>query len=402
MVVGASTRSFVESATRIGWMAHAADLFGDVDLAAAAVEVVRLGAAGVASYPAGIPAVVAAFPEAVCVYTGALENHPDVLATIAAVRPLAGCSADAVLRVREPTALAAAVRDAGLRCPDTFRSPAGLPTDGSFLVKPLRSAGGRGVRRWHGGRPDRAGQDVVWQRYVHGVCRSASYVARAGRARLVGSSRALAAARWCGSRDFAYCGSIDVPTDHLPDRLRRSFERVGAAVAATFGLTGLFGIDPVVDATDEVHVLEVNPRPTASLELVERATGWSVAAAHLAACGWGEEPPGLGGAGGIWAKAILSTPPTASAASVAEAIATLAVRWTAEDGLSSVADIPRADERPSPGAPLVTVFARGDTPDRAVETLRRRVLLLRRSIAGGLSLRAAAPSAALPPRGSTA
>ena len=402
VVVGATARAFVESAARLGWTSHAADLFGDIDLAVVADKVVRLGATGIAPYPDGIPGVVASFPEAVCIYTGALENHPDVIAAIAAMRPLAGCSADAVRRVRDPAALAAVVRDAGLRFPDTFNSSAGLPANGSFLVKPLRSAGGRGVQRWRGSPSDRAGRDVVWQRFVHGECRSAGYVAHAGTARLVGSSLPLPGATWCGGREFSYCGSLDVPVDHLPDGLRRTFDRLGAAVASAFGLTGLFGIDVVVDAAYEVHVLEVNPRPTASLELVERATGWSVAAAHLAACGWCEEPTCGAAADGIWAKAVVFTPPTATAAEVAEAIASLSERWTSDDGLPAVADIPHPDERPSPGAPLVTVFARGDAHDRVVATLRQRVLDLRRSVADGLSRRGAAPSAVWRRRGSTA
>jgi len=384
VVVGATARAFVESAARAGWAAHAADLFGDVDLTAAAVEAVRLGEAGIAPYPEGIPGVVSSFPEAVCVYTGALENHPDVIAAIAAVRPLAGCSADVIRRVRDPAAVAAVVRDAGLRFPDTHRSPTGLPTDDSFLVKPVRSAGGRGVHRWRGATLDRAGRDLIWQRFVRGDCRSASYVARHGAARLVGSSRPLTGAHWCGGREFSYCGSVDLPLDHLADGLRQPFERLGSAVADAFGLTGLFGIDLVVDTAGEVYVLEVNPRPTASMELVERSTGWSVAAAHLAAYGWCAEPRGGAAAGDVWAKAIAYVPHTVTSASVAETIASLTDRWTAADGLAAVADIPHPDERPVPGAPLVTVFARGDTHDRAVATLRRRVLLLRRSIANGL------------------
>ena len=382
VVVGATARAFVESVTRLGWVAHAADLFDDVDLAAAAVEVVRLGTAGVAPYPDGIPAVVSSFPEGVCIYTGALENHPDVIAALAAVRPLAGCSADAIRRVRDPAALAAVVRDAGGRFPDTHPSPMGLPTDESFLVKPLRSAGGRGVRPWRGGRPDLTDRDLVWQRFVHGDGRSASYVAQNGATQLVGSTRPLTGASWCGGRSFAYCGSVDVPLDGLPDGLRQTLEHLGAAVAAAFGLTGLFGIDVVVDAAGEVHVLEVNPRPTASMELLERSTGWSVAAAHLAASGWCAEPRRGVAPGEVWAKAIVYAPTTVrSASSVAEIIAALADRWTAADGLAAVADIPRADEQSVPGAPLVTVFARGGTHDHAVATLRRRVLLLRRSAA---------------------
>ena len=403
VVVGASVRAFVESLARAGWMAHAADLFCDLDLAATAIEAVRLGEAGIASYPDGIPGVVSSFPQAACVYTGALENHPDVIAAIAAARPLAGCAADSIRRVRDPTALAAVVRDAGARFPETHPSPTGLPTDGSFLVKPRRSAGGRGVRHWRGGRLDRADRDVVWQRFIGGDCRSASYVARQGRARLVGSSHPLAGAIWCGGRPFAYGGSVDAPLGGLSDRLRQTFERLGTAVAAAFELTGLFGIDAIVDASGDVHVLEINPRPTASMELVERATGWSVAAAHLAACGRCAEPPDGVAATDIWAKAIVITPDTvSSASSLAETIAALSADWSAADGMAAVADIPHAGERPRPGAPLVTVFARDDTHERVVAKLHQRVLHLRRSAADGVNPRDAAPAGVPRLRGNTA
>lgn len=381
VVVGASARAFVESAARAGWAAHAADLFADADLIATASAVVRLGVPGGPAYPHGLPGVVASFPEAVCIYTGALENHPEVIAEIARTRPLAGCSAAALRRVRDPLAVAVVVRAAGLRFPDTCAAPDGLPTDGSYLVKPRRSAGGRGVRPWLGALRGPAAADCVWQRLIPGVSRSASYVARAGTARLVGSSLALPDAGWCGGRPFAYRGSIDMPLDRLPNGQRRSFERLGAVIAAAFDLTGLFGIDMIEDAAGEVHVLEVNPRPTASLELVERATGWSVAAAHLAASGWGEEPNDGATAEGIWAKAIVSTPPTATAAAITDTLAGLADRWATTDGLPAVADVPRPDEPPIPGAPLVTVFARGDTAAHALATLRERVLALRSSIA---------------------
>lgn len=381
VVVGASVRAFVASAAHAGWTTYAADLFADADLVATATEAVRLGRADGPTYPHGIPRVVASFPEAVCVYTGAVENHPGVIAELARTRPLAGCSAASVHRVRDPWAVAPVVRDGGLNVPETHVTPDELPTDGSYLVKPRRSAGGRGVRPWHGVLHGAADDALLWQRFVPGTSRSASYVARAGTARLVGSSLALTGGDWCGGGPFAYGGSIDAPLDQLPDRLRRSFERLGAALAAAFDLAGLFGVDVIEDSAGDVHVLEVNPRPTASLELVERATGWSVAAAHLAACGWGDEPAGGRATDDIWAKAIAYAPPNATAARVTDSLARLAERWTAVDGLPAVADVPRPDEPPVPGAPLVTVFARGDNAAQARATLRGRVRELRDSIA---------------------
>ena len=112
VVVGASVRAIAGSAARAGFIVHAADLFGDLDLRelAATVETVR-------PYPAGLPAAIAAFPPAPWIYTGALENHPELIAVMAAARPLAGCSPEAVARVRDTDNVAALVREAGLLFP---------------------------------------------------------------------------------------------------------------------------------------------------------------------------------------------------------------------------------------------------------------------------------------------
>jgi hypothetical protein len=100
-------------------------------------------------YPWGLLAAAEGFPlsTAWC-YTGAVENHPDLIDAIARVHPLAGNPGDVVRRLRDPVHLAAAARAAGLSFPKTISSPDRIPLDGTWLVKPLASAGGRGIRRW--------------------------------------------------------------------------------------------------------------------------------------------------------------------------------------------------------------------------------------------------------------
>lgn len=162
VIVGASVRAFAESARRAGWRVHAADLFGDLDLAAVAdsVVVARGGAAG---YPQNLLAACERFPPAAFCYTGALENHPAVVAALAAKRPLLGASVAAVRAARDVSVLAKAVREAGLLFPETRLDAAHVPRDGSFLVKPLAvPAGGAstaGPRRPRGdrGRLDASG-----------------------------------------------------------------------------------------------------------------------------------------------------------------------------------------------------------------------------------------------------
>ena len=361
-------------------------------------------------YPLGLPAAVSRFPIAPVIYTGALENHPAIIEALARDRPLAAAGTAAVRLVRDPTSLAPLVRGVGLAYPDTTSSPVGVPVDGSFVVKPTASAGGRGVRRWRGGSRSTSTGSLLWQRLVPGSAWSASFFAGPLGCELFAASRQLIGCRWCGGRAFGYCGSIDVPLDDLYEPLRARLESLGNSLTARCGLIGAFGIDFILGAGDNAHVIEVNPRPTASMELAERATGRPIAAAHLEACGYAlptiaamaspRTPPA-----GVWSKAIVFASRTGSYRSpLPAAVETLASPWTAADGIGAVADIPQPGEPLPRGGPLITVFACGPTASRSLATLRRRVAEVRRLFATD---QINPPSAAEPvrrtsPRGRTA
>jgi predicted ATP-grasp superfamily ATP-dependent carboligase len=422
VIVGATVRACAESASRAGWTVHAADLFGDVDLRRAARSVVQLSrgkscgshvsGAAAPDYPAAIPEVITAFPPAPCVYTGALENHPDVLEAIARHRPLAGNAAAIVRAVRDPRRLAAAARAAGASFPETRASAADVPGDGSFLVKPVASAGGRGIGRWFGDGPPSPNQRPTrWQRFVAGKSLSATFVADGRTSRLLAASMQLNGRRWCGGRAFAYCGSVDRPLDQLGDRLRARLQTLGEMLVTRFGLMGLFGVDLVLDDRRELHVIEVNPRPTASMELHERAGGVSLLRLHLAACGFiAPGPPDRRPTTStVWSKAIAFAGRRGdTVAPRADALEEHAAAWSAADGMPAIADIPCPGQPLPAGGPLVTVFARGDTMASSLATLRHRVADVRRlfaesAAADSVSRRAAAARPRRPqPRGNTA
>ena len=58
---------------------------------------------------------------------------------------------------------------------------------------------------------------------------------------------------------------------------------MGQLLASTFSLVGLFGVDHVLQ-NDEPWVVEINPRYTASVEILELAVGRSLLAEHVSAC----------------------------------------------------------------------------------------------------------------------
>ena len=424
VILGASARALAASAVAAGWSVDAADLFCDVDLVSLARRTVPATAAGGGDYPWCLAdAARRLAPAAPFSYTGALENHPDLVATIAVDRPLAGTGADALRRLRDPDCLAAAVRAAGLGFPETFRDETGLPTDGTFLVKPLAGAGGRGIRVWHGPEPaDPWGRSVdrpdgerprprprVWQRFVRGAAISASYAMSRGEARLFGVSRQLLGRRWCHAAGFTWCGAVATRWTGRPSwerRLHAPLSRLGDVLGEVFGPLGVVGVDLVLRPDHELTVIEVNPRPTASMELFERLGAISVARAHLSACGLAEGGPISGSprasvaapGGPAWAKVVLfAARPTFVSQTLLATVLSAAEPWTESDGgWPSLADIPRPGQTIPAGLPVVTVFGCGATPFRAVRAIRKRTARLDSLLAAAqpASLRGAASAAA--------
>ncbi len=370
ILVGGSVRWLAASAVRAEFEVHAADLFADLDLRAIATS-----AESARPYPAALPAAVARFPAGAWAYTGGLENHPDVIAAIARQRPLAGCGPAALAAVRDPARLAEIVAAADLHYPESRLEPDGLPEDGSWLLKPLRSAGGQGIAPWLGfGDLNDEPRDfeAIWQRRIPGPSMAAAYLMEADSCRLLGASRQLVGRPWCHGRPFRYCGSVDLDPVRLPGDLVESLTRLGRRLAGAGRLVGLVGVDLVIDPQGRPYVIEVNPRPTASMELIERATGQSLAAVHVAACGFG---PPAGVAGGrraeSWSKAVLFAPHPICFDEAARA-ALEAAAGPPHEGWPSLADIPAPPQTIAAGHPICTLFAHAASPRGALARLRRR------------------------------
>ncbi len=373
LVLGGSARALARSAATAGWAVYAADLFGDEDLQTSVARSVQVDAR---EYPHSLLVAAESFPPAPWCYTGAVENHPDLIDQLAAIRPLSGNAGAAVRAVRDPLRLGATARAAGLLFPETRLTPAGLPGDGSWLVKPRSSASGRGIHPWLSTAVTSA-KPLLWQRRVKGIPYAASFIMADGRARLLGLSRQLLAEAWCAGGPFAYGGSVTLSSAEIPRGLAAQASEIGGMLAEEFRLVGAVGVDLVIDPDGQPWIIEVNPRVTASMELHERATGISVAAAHLAACG--VTGPTAGSAqtvtDTVWAKAIVHTPgPLAITVDLTARWAAIAAAWTrADTGQPAVADIPTPGQTIAPRAPVLTVFARGDSAAAALAALRRRV-----------------------------
>jgi predicted ATP-grasp superfamily ATP-dependent carboligase len=262
IIVGASARAAAFSALRAGLRPWCIDLFADADLQAKC-PVMRIPRE---EYPHRLPEYVERYaPAGPWMFTGGLENHWRLVNCISEQRGLWGTAANSLAGVRDPRKLARFDHHVAKIEFDERQ----LPTDGSWLLKPVAGCGGNGIRPWHGKDRRPRPTKVYFQKLIIGEPRSALYFGADEGVRLLGVTRQLVGQPWLRAAGFAYCGTIG-PVATSADE-QASFSTFGVVFHREFGLRGLFGIDFIVQ-NHRPWVTEINPRYTAAIEVLEFAT----------------------------------------------------------------------------------------------------------------------------------
>jgi hypothetical protein len=269
------------------------------------------------------------------------------------------------------------LRAAGLAYPRTYGAadaPQQAGCSRRWLRKPVRGGGGRGVREWRRGAL--GAHDMVQER-IAGLACSAAAAADGRSAVVLAVSEQLIGRRGLGARGFAWCGNVVPP--RLGAGQRRELEVAARTIcehlALAFGLRGVFGVDLVWDG-ERAWVVEVNPRPSGSLESVEAAYGIGVFAAHLEGC-----------AGRLPSIAADRTPPRGP-----DHAAGKAILFAAEDvGIGEtrgwpargIRDVPHPGERIAAGHPICTLVSVQESPDAVLADLEARAAALRAELGEG-------------------
>jgi predicted ATP-grasp superfamily ATP-dependent carboligase len=380
LLVSVSARMLAELATREGHEVLALDRFGDLDLQQLCPSVSLLRDLGGRGRMAELVDAAERIRAESVIYGAGLENRPDLVDRLAAGRTLLGCTPETLRRVRDPSLLGDSLRSAGLAYPRTFsaaEAPVRADRARRWLRKPVRGGGGRGVREWRGGRLP-AG--VVVQEHIRGLPCSAAAVADGRSAALLGVSEQLIGRPALGARGYAWCGNLVPPRLAAQERhaLAHAARAICTHLAAAFGLRGLFGVDVVWDG-EQAWVVEVNPRPTASLETIEAVHGVRSFAAHLEACA-GRLPT------------VRSFAETAEAAGKAVVFATEDVRVpdTSAWAALGIRDVPHPGEPIAAGHPICTLLATGCAPEALLAGLEARAAALRAELRDRVGVHAVA------------
>ena len=361
LIAGVTVRALAVSAARAGYRVTAVDAFGDLDLGRVATVIPLRAEHGAEYGPLAAVRAASAVPTDLVAYTSNFENYPTAVEKLARGRKLLGNLPTVLTRVRNPFELMRVLRRWGFATPNTRATlPSARHAPGSWLLKPRRSGGGHGTRVWRRGQP--VPRTHYIQERIAGTPASIVFAADGRRAVTLGLTRQLVGDTGLGAHGFRYCGSLlGNPGAILrrADRLLETAELLAAALTAEFGLIGLNGIDFVL--RDGVpYPIEVNPRYSASMELIERAHGLSMFQTHVEACR-GTLPSACPANIGVEGKAVVYARRDVTLGDTR--------RWVDH---GSFADIPHPGERILRGHPICTVFAKASEAQSCHRLLLKR------------------------------
>jgi len=371
-ILGASARAAAFSALRAGFDVVTADLFADDDLRS------RCRATRIENYPHALADWLARQEVDGWIYTGGLENYPNLIDRMASLRPLWGNAGEPLRNARHPLRLQKLCTAREILFPETRLAAGSHLPSGDWLVKTYRGSSGMGVARLDSQAALRhaVAKGAFLQRIAPGAPRAATYVVNRNVATLIGVTEQLVGCPEFVARPWTYCGSLASSTPPS-QAIAEQLERVGQLLV-DLHLRGLVGVDLLMDER-RLWLIEINPRYTASVEVVESALDRPAITQHVESLGSplkgspgnaAEQHAGRGQQ--VRAKAILFAQ---TSCTVGHSFS----QWALEQSAAGqLADIPAEGTRIEPGHPVLTLFEQADAKTARKQLASRAEALLQR------------------------
>ena len=368
LIAALSGRGLAAAAARAGHGVFVLDLFNDSDLAALARESAPVEADADGGFDGNSllgEARKLKCGEAPLVFGAGFEDRPELLRRLAEGRTLCGNSPQTLARIKDPGDFFAVLDGLGISHPQTSLIPPENSLEG-WLVKPVGGSGGRHIREvWEMDPPTKS---VYYQRELAGRAVSLLFLGDGKRICALGLSEQFPAP-FLPEHPFRFGFAVTLPDGDAA--LMTGLTRTATALTEIYGLVGLNSLDALMDEAGEVHVLEVNPRPGATLDLFDPLAGTSLFDLHVAAMAGNlphdseiprEQVDVFRACGILYADTSFH---------MGEGM-----NWPVWS-----ADRPRGGTAFAIGDPICTIFAEGSTPTQAMEFIAERAGALRNDLA---------------------
>lgn len=360
LIAALTGRALAQSASRAQLPVVVLDLYNDVDTRRVATRA-RAVVAHNESFDAKalLKAAKELCPVQACaglIEGSGFEDRPELLRQLAHARRLYGNTPEIVALLKDPARFFPLLDRLAIPHPEVSLQPPRKAR--GWLSKKTGGNGGGHVLLAAGTVAD---SQHYYQRLESGRSMSVTFLANGKEAHIIGFNE-----QWTVSAGspFRYAGAVNHAEP--PQALRAEIVTKLNLLVAETGLAGLNGMDFLL-CGDHYSVLEVNPRPCATMDLYDADYAQGLFAWHLLACeGRLPEPPQL-------ARKIIR----AHAVVYAEQAFSIPANLKFPEWAS---DIPQAGSEFAPGAPVCMVHAEGASSSQVKRLLQERRMLLVRAL----------------------
>ncbi len=281
------------------------------------------------------------------VYGSGFENYPELIEKYERNFFLLGNPAKIVKEVRDWWNFFKTLKKLGIAYPETeiIKAEELKEIQGKYIVKPLKTGGGKRISFLN--NIEEKDEKLLLQEFIEGKNVSSCIV---GNFFIGGSEQLL--------HNFKYLGNIaPFETEELKE--------ASIKIAETFKLIGVNGIDFVISESNELYAIEVNPRITGAMEVLEKAYGINLFDLHVKSCLGEEIDINIKRKNRFFGKKIL--------------YAHERVEFKAER-TSFIKDIPKKGEIIEKNSPICTVIGEGSSMQECLKDLEEKEKIIYKNL----------------------
>ncbi len=362
ILIGASVRALAFSCIRAGYQPWCIDLYADEDLTKNCPTTLITK-----SFPDEISDLIKTAPKVPILYTGGLENHSALLQLLSAERTVLGITGNTLTNLRNTPEFYNLLKSKQINTPTIITSTKDLNKETSYLRKPKYRSGGLGIKPFDPSKQTMVDDaDFYYQEFIKGESRSAIFCFNESGFELLGASIQSSGIQSLHASDFLYSGNMG-PVNPCASELK-DLQTIGKIISSNYRPRGLLGMDYILNES-RVYPLEINPRYTASMEVLELALGQNFITKHMQAFGF---------------KTICENPARTETSVIGKAIyyaphdilIPKEAPWLSIDAnpqlFSPFADIPKPGSAIHRGSPVITIFAKADSLTEVKAQLKTR------------------------------
>ena len=261
LIVASSGRMLAQAAKNAGLKPLVIDLFADLDTQCYAEDFKKLPSLAETHLKPALGYFINRYAVGHVIYGSGFEYYPESLCYLGSRLLVLGNLPDTFVKLHDKPVFFSTLDKLNIPYPEVcFFAP---DCAVNWLVKPMQGQGGLGIQRYH--PEDCAESEVYWQKYQAGTQHSVLFLADGQDVQVIGFNTQWTvplseSQEFCFSGIINSCALLKEQEELITDWLRK--------LAPVFALKGLNSLD-FIQAGDKSFVLEINPRPSASMQLYD-------------------------------------------------------------------------------------------------------------------------------------